>query len=422
MVLVQTKVPGLSGWKEGYELGDSFNIRNGTVLCETTFCITPDAIKNWSNSNLKSSSQPIEILLAEFYKQNFERYKTWLLKALNGFIEHYRGFPLQTILTRKLWFCFDEGGHTAISHRSQDFLEVGISFNINEILQMTPSQIVGTIKHELLHIVSKAHQGEMSTIRGINILHNEFRKHNDGTKVKIDAGVNELLAYCKENSDLSQHFSEHIKNKIDSTYEYFTRIFWNLISDSALCVIAIEMDDMDYIKTSVERDGISISNLPYELNQITVVIKHATQKKELDEQRKTFLLTTLKLLQFIICLDSMPYHAIAYGILGDDWRPKKRISIGNLWKIRHKNGANKNIENFKGIVLKHCDPDVAAGFLKFYDDFLDMIKSQAIHNDPLNPNIIQQIHNTECLRRGKKAYKTLIAEFNKLSKELKVNT
>ena len=421
MVLVQTKVPGLSGWKEGYELGESFNIRNGDVLCEITFCITPDAIKNWSNLNLKSPNQPIEILLAEFNKQNFEKYKAFLLRALNGFIEHYGGFPLQTILTRKLWFCFDEGGHSAISMRSEDFKEVGISFNINDISQMTPSQIVGTIKHELLHIVSKAHQGEMNTIRGINVLHNQFRKHNDETKIKIDAGVNELLAYCKENSTLSQHFSGHIKNKIDLTYEYFTNIFWNLISDSALCVIAIEMDDMEYIKTSVETDSYRINDLPYQLDQNTVVIKHAAENV-LDEQRKFFLLTTLKSLQFIICLDSMPYHAIAYGILGDDWRPKKKISFGNLLKIRHKNGANKNIENFKGIVLKHCDPDVAAGFLKFYDDFLDIIKAQAIHNDPLNPNIIQQIHNTECLRRGKKAYRTLIAEFNKLSKELKVNT
>ena len=133
MVLIQTKVPSLTGWKKGYKFGDPFTFRNGSVLCEATFCITPIAIKNWSYANLKSSNQPIEMLLAEFNKQNFEKFKELLLMALKGLIEHYKGFPLHKTLARDLWFCFDEGGHTAINMRSEDFKEVGISFDINDL-------------------------------------------------------------------------------------------------------------------------------------------------------------------------------------------------------------------------------------------------------------------------------------------------
>ena len=77
------------------------------------------------------------------------------------------------------------------------------------------------------------------------------------------------------------------------------------------------------------------------------------------------------------------------------------------------------INDFKKIVITYCKSDVAEGFLRFYDRYLHIIEAQAIHNDPLNPNITQQIHNTEALSRGKEAYKALNREFNKLFLELK---
>ena len=71
------------------------------------------------------------------------------------------------------------------------------------------------------------------------------------------------------------------------------------------------------------------------------------------------------------------------------------------------------------MVVKYCDPEVAKGFLRFYDHYLDIIKAQAIHNNPNNPNIRQQIHNTGCIERSKIAFRTLNVEFYKLFKDLK---
>jgi len=211
----------------------------------------------------------------------------------------------------------------------------------------------------------------------------------------------------------------YVKERVDSFYKYAQELFWSLIADSALNVIAIELGDVAHIEIDIERDKNRVGDLIARLEYISA-IEDKIMKKGGDETKRNHQLGALKLLQFMECFKKMPFEAVAYAILGDNWMPKKkRHFIRNLLKSFRRNKAQENIDNFKSIVNQYCHPEVAEGFLRFYEDYLDIVSAQAIHNNPMDPSITQQIHNTECLKRGRKAYATLNKEFYSLFSQLK---
>lgn len=415
----QIKVPAYLGLEKGYELGSPLNIPNGDINCEIKFYITSHALEHWSKKNLKSFEQATDVALTKFSEQNLKKFQRLLLIVLGKLIQHYKGFPSPIHLTEKLWFCFDKGYYPAsCKNWSGDFKIIRICFNV-DYLKESKSWITKTIKHELLHRISELHEGQDNTIRIISKWQDKLKEVIHENIIIVDKGVNELLDYYSKNLSKPKLTPERIEEIIKFFYKFSTKRFWNTISDSALCVIAIELDDMKFIAACIKRDKLGFYALETILKNIDLTMVHII-KNEPDERRRNFLLAALKLLQFMTCFSCMPFEAIAYGILGDGWRPRmKKHFARNLWKSWHKNKAAKNIDNFKKIVRETCSSEVASRFLRFYDSYLDIIKAQAIHNDPLNPNITQQIHNTECLRRGKKAYVILNNEFGKLFKELK---
>lgn len=411
------KVSGYLGEDAGYKLGDSFIIHNGDIDCEVTFFITDDALSYWSAKNLKGGNNDVK--LAQFYEQNFKKFKRILSAILDKLIQHFEGFPSKKNLAEKLEFCFDEFKVIASwKPIDKDYKAIGLWYNVDGLKTSLPN-IVSNVKHELFHVISEVHHGESNTRKRIIPLQAKLEKSIDKNRQTVDNGIQQLLVYCNQNRLEHKFNLEKILSSVGIFYVAYTDMFWNFINDSALGVIAIEIDDIGHIKFDVEKERRNIFKLTSKLKKINDLMVH-TIKNEFDERKRNFLLHTLELLQFMTCFQYMPYESVAYGILGDDWRPKmKRHFARNMWKSWHKNKSNKNIEDFKKIVMTYCKSDVAEGFLRFYDSYLHIIKAQAIHNDPLNPNITQQIHNTECLTRGKEAYKSLNMEFYKLFKELK---
>jgi hypothetical protein len=411
------KVLGYLGKDAGYKLGDSFIIHNGDIDCEITFYIMDDALGYWSAKNLKGGNT--DVALTKFYEQNFEKFKKILSAILGKLIQHFEGFPSKTNLAEKLVFCFDEFNDIASwKPLGKDYKAIGLWYNVNS-LKISLSNIVSNVKHELFHVISEVHHGESNTRKRITPLQAKLEESIDKTRQTVDNGIQQLLVYCSQNRLEHKFNLEKILSSVGIFYVAYTDMFWNFINDSALGVIAIEIDDMEHIKFDVEKERRNLFKLTSKLKKINDLMAH-TIKNEIDEKKRNFLLHTLELLQFMTCFQYMPYEAIAYGILGDDWRPKmKRHFARNLWKSWHKNKSSKNIEDFKKTVITYCKSDVAEGFLRFYDSYLHIIGAQAIHNNPLNPNITQQIHNTECLERGENAYRMLHEEFNKLFRELK---
>lgn len=412
-------IPSLSGRRRGYLLGNPFDIPNGNIHCKITICITTHALEYWYKKNYQNVPIDTEFALNEFSIKYIQNFRNLLIIALRMLIQHYKGFPSSIHLTEDLWLCFDVGNYLGSSeHISGDFKTVLISYNVDSLTR-PQNHILGTIKHELLHIVAELHEGENNTVELIDKWHDKLNMAIEENKQTVTKGVDALLVYLKQESLGHREVTDLRVDSIESFYQYTQKEFWNMIADSALCVIAIELDDIEYIKACVEEERNLFFDFIKELSKIKNIMWHINEN-EIYEKKKSFFLALLKLLQFIICFENMPYQAIAYAILGDNWRPRmKKHFISNFLKSWYRNQSNKNIDVFKAIVKKYCVPQVAEGFLRFYDRYLDVVKAQAIHNDPLNPNITQQIHNTECLRRGKRAYIILNIEFRKLFKELK---
>lgn len=419
MAIKPERMHGDLGWEEVYPLGELITIPNGDVNCRIIFCITARSLEYWYKKYYPKLSLDIEFALTELIRSWVGRYQKLLLNVLAGLIRQYRGFPSSIHKAEELYFCFDKLSLARASVLDFRYFKIiRISYDVDHLNEQE-AIITNVIKHELFHIVSQMHEGEERTTQRISKFQDKLAKAIEQNKRTVDEGVKAILFYCGQMYKYNKSPAKEFEHLILSFYEYSKKNFWNLISDSALCVIAIELDDIEYIRVDIKRDQNRIVNLTGWLRYIINIWKHI-MKKESDERKRNFSLSTLKLLQFILCFNDMPYNAIAYAILGDDWRPKKkRHFVRNFLKYFHRNKAQQNIDDFESVVKKYCHSEVAEGFLRFYDDYLHIIDAQAIHNYPLDPNITQQIHNTECLKRGIRAYATLNREFYKLFRELK---
>lgn len=419
MVSGRILVPSYSGREIGFDFEKPYKIKNGDVDCKINFYITSNALEYWSRKILGQSGIITNGLIQEFYKRNCERIKSMLISIFKKFVQRYNGFPSQYNLTEHLWVTFDTFfGIASCKNLSGDFKLIGIRFDVSH-LDLPDSEIIGVIKHELLHFVAEEIHGQKNTISHIREIQHESALSIEENKQLMENLVRKTVAYCHRNSFDAEKIAQQIETSMDYFYKYASEKFHNLVSDSALCIIAMEINDMDFVNIWIRQDASIIDEFEKRLKEIDRIMSHIIDN-ETDEKRKNLLLDTLRLLQFIECFNGMPFFAIAYGILGENWTHKvKRGFFRIRRKDWHRNLSSKNIYDFKRVVVRHCDPMIAKAFLRFYDDYLDIIKAQAIHNNPKNPNIKQQIHNTGCIERSKKAFRTLNAEFSLLLNGLK---
>lgn len=424
------------GFSEYLQLGESFSIENGNIEAVITMYVSPKALQSYSGSiNPFASPKPFILsypeALTKFSKRYYNKYKEFLLDIFGYLIQKYKGFPSHAHLTKKVWFIFDiSNSYQATVEWSSDFELVQIKFSVNSF-NIPKSHRINTVMHELLHIISEVHQGEDRIRKLIERYQRKLEGVIEQNEKIFREGFYELIdnlsAYVPSSFNRpgrEEYFTDLLRNSVDKFYTSTKDIFWNFIADAALCVIAIELDDLQFISYAVNRDTIRVEELRNSLIAIKN-LQNETARKEKDNKRKIYFLQILKLVQFMLCVIKMPSEGIAYGILGEDWRPlnEKRsfLMTFKFWqkgKVWHRNKSAKNIEDFKAVIIRYCDPDIAEGFLRFFDSFLAVVSAQTIHNDPLNPNITKQIFDTECLKRGKNAYKILNQEFNKLFRRL----
>ena len=217
----------------------------------------------------------------------------------------------------------------------------------------------------------------------------------------------------------AKEISGQLQQSVWYFYRYYSEKFWNLVDDSALCIIAMELEDTSFIFAWIENDKSMVHSLGERLENLESLRRHII-KNESNDERKKFLLEALKIMQFIDCFNGMPFFAIAYGILGEGWKEKLKGNILRKMHIKwHRNESSSNIYTFKALVKRYCDHEVERRFMRFYDLYIGIIKAQAIRNDPLDPNIQKQIHDTGAIERSKEAYSALNQEFSELFKKIR---
>ena len=115
--------------------------------------------------------------------------------------------------------------------------------------------------------------------------------------------------------------------------------------------------------------------------------------------------------------------SVAYEVFGEDIKPAKKIHVIQILRRWHErkrpNSSNEVINQFKETVKRHCNPDVASGFLRFFESYLDAVKTMYIYIDPWNLDITKEIHDRNCRKKASQTFKILNREFNVLLSEFK---
>ena len=415
--------------KDTLTLGKLHILQNGSKECGICLYVRRPALIVWLQEYLQDPNPIITGgKLDEFDERYFKRFRLMVVEVLKGLISHYGAFPSPQFPTENVAFIFDDSNSMASSKKiSEDFMTIRIGVNIR-YLEMNDAQMLEFIKHEMFHIIAEVKEGQKRLIERIKVLQRRFSGDISKDRKLLDSSVQHVLEYCREKSFNAKDFEEQINISVGYFYNYYAERFWNLVSDSALCVIAMELKDMSFIYTWVQSDKYIVVELGGRLEKLDGLMEHIIGN-EPDKIRKEMLKAALKVIQFIDCFNGMPFFAIAYGILGEAW--EERIPAGKTLVERFKkvlgrvhttvnmNESGRNISTFKTYVKKYCDPEVAARFLKFYDSYLEIIKAQSIDNNLLDLNIIKQIHDTGAIQRSEEAYTILNREFGGLFSKLR---
>ncbi len=411
----EADIPTLTGREEGYYLENKFIIQNGKSPCKVWFYVTARALVYWAKNILQKPSIRSQDALEEFSRLYVKRFQTIFEQILERLIRQYKGFPSPIHLTEEINFTFDIGEYGAMCENySKDFKSIIVALNIGHII-LPDEEILGSISHELYHIASQLHEAEAATRKSITRWQNKLNRAINENKIVLERGIQALVQYF-ENNGLDEHYTEkEIKEITEEFYRYSGERFWNLIADSALCIIAMELKDMDYVYFSIGRDQERMPILKSKLGKFNLAINHLLNSKSKDMNKALFL-STLKILQFIKCFDSMPYESVAYAMEGSAGRKKIGL-FGAIFK--RKNEAAKVIYEFKGMIKANCDENVIRGFLRFYESYLGIIKAQLTHDIPLGTDVQKQIHNPQTTEMAKLSYKILNEEFYKLFMPIK---
>jgi hypothetical protein len=408
------KVPTSGGEEEGYQVGKPFTVGNGEKKCAVTMYITSQALQFWNKNYLNLPGRDETILLYHFNEQYYHKYKKMLISVLKRFIKTYKGFPSSIHKTEVIDFSFYLGEHAAFVRMEEDYRKLVIALHIQN-LKESEQHII----HEMYHVVSSCHEGEDKMTKLISRWHGKLLATITKNLTLVDQQAEQMLKYCEKEGisfTLAPNYREYLDRQINDFYKHTGGRFWNIINDTALAIIAIELGDKEYLDFCMDRDNTRVKSLFYLLEDHLRIIRHINDNKSLNRKESDLLKSYLHILHFMICFNYFPYESVAYHVLAHSRKWAKEHPYAKLDKDSR---ASKNISFYRDTVNKYCDKQVSEGILAFCDSYLHIVDAQAIHNDPIDPNITQQIYNTECLNRGKEAYKTLNREFLKLFNELK---
>ena len=420
MVYSQRRVQSVLGEETNVILSDMAIIKNGPIECGISFFITRGAMIFW----LRNFNHDKDVVITSskvdaFTKKYCDRFRALLNENMVAIIKAYGAFPSVEFPAKNLAFVFESADRLAsCESMTKNFEIIRIAINVDS-MHLEDGQLYNFIKHELFHIIAKLKEGEDQVKLNVEKLQKNFSDQINREKKMLENGIRNIVEYCTGKRLSVGEIFEQLQVSMQYFYKYYAEKFWNLVDDSALCIIAMELEDRKFIFAWIQNDKSMVYSLGERLENLCNLREHIA-KNEIDRKKKMFLLETLKIIQFIECFNGMPFFAIAYGILGEGWKERIKGSILRKLHINwHRNESSLNIYTFKALVKKYCDVEVEKRFMKFYDSYLNVIKAQAIRNDPLEPNIQKQIHDTGAIERSKEAYAILNQEFSELFDEIR---
>jgi hypothetical protein len=453
----EVMVPGKFGLEEGFLIEEGISIQNGDVEAKVSFYITRMAIISYFH-NFLPKADTIEEVISDYIERLHPKIKTIFLAKIEKLSTPYKGSSstLQNITDfRLLVYVGSGGGYCGFSG-----FELPLWIGIGEMTVKNHINwnglVAHVLSHELYHAAADIHDEQDKQIKSLRKHRNRLEVAIRRNRIHLERGVEAYLKVIGKSNNKQPRIEIHdivasgyaSRTSSDNFIYGLTPVekrqniefidprelqiylhkffgewpgsFCNRINDSSLCVIALTIQDKEFINfaTNIDRFLVSESfqNFQYINEHLEYIEYNAGPKKD-------FFLLLMKLLQFITCFCNMPYLSVAYGVLGEDIKPVNKIHIIRRlrkWYERERpNPSNEVIDQFKDTVNRYCDPDVASGFLRFFESYLDAVKTMSIYVDPWNPDFTKEIHDPNCRRKVARAYRILNREFNVLLSEFK---
>ena len=407
------KVPGFNAYIDGLQFEEELPIDHGNPKSKVIFCVSNRFLRKIFGDRIIEDEE----IYTNVEREYLAKAKLIVATILQQLKKSYRGFTSPILLVETIYFCLDdfEYANAYVIYKPKDYTKIymGVSFNC---LAQTEAFVRVTLIHEFYHVISDIHEGEER-------IKNELLQLHRNDEAVIKQMESEFFAMDERVlTSIRKHAS--LKSGDESLILIFCRQhffanhslwFHSEICDLGLTIIAIELGDIGYLDEMNRRDAERVRQLNAGLNEIKN-IRLKAMSESWDRKNKNLLNSALNLMEFMLCSIFYPFDGVAYHVLAHshNWashHPYSSLSKDSL--------ATKNITQFEAIVTELCSREVSTSFLKFYGAFTHIIKSQAIHNDPLNPAITQQIHNTETLNRSKSARRIHRAEFDILFRQFK---
>lgn len=452
---VKVHIPGELYQEEGFLIEEGIPIKNGDIEAKISFYITRTAIINYFH-NFLLKAETIEEIISNYIEKLHPEIKKIFLATIKKLAIPYKGSSstLQNISDFRLLVYVGSGGGYSNFSGFEFPLWIGIGKVAVENRINWNIRIAHVLLHELYHAAADIHEAQNKQIKSLQKFRNRLGVAIRRNEIQTKRGIETYLKTVGEPIRTKPRFnihhitalgyarmtsSENFLNQLTPVetsqdiefidpreLRYYLQVFFgelpgsfcNKIIDSALCVIALSIQDKFFINVTANIDKFFVRNSCQNLRYIKEHLEYIEYNGGI---RKDFFKHLMKLLQFIICFCCMPYLGVACGVLGENIKPVKKIHILRRLKRWYEkdrpNPSNEVIIQFKDTVNRYCDPDVASGFLRFFESYLNAVKTMSIYIDPWNPDITKEIHDPNCRRKVSHAYKILNREFNILLSE-----
>lgn len=402
-------VPTYTGNEKGYTLGYS-RINNGNVGTVLQFAISEKGLNRFIETQPPTSSPENNRSMLEATAMMF---KSNISKIIEVMVRKYGGFPSQSINSENIMICFDIlDGKAVHANVSKDLKKIVIWIDIDMMAKGRYNEIFMPLRHEIYHVIAQAQHSQHKMGVLIQAWKKRLDPYVEKNKRTMSKGIIHFLEYSRIGENISRDEARTLVLSFQKFFDVSYEQFHNMVADSALCIIAMEIEDIDYINERMSFDRQDIVQLKNNLAQLEAYYKHARKLRDYDHPefslvRAMYIRSVLNAMSFVYFFNHLPINAIAIHALSrSEWgRDHPYVRYGKYYAY-----ANKVVEEYKEVIKKHFNiPN--EGFLKFFEAYASIAQAQAIHINPNDPNVKQEMYNKGAMVKANEAFKILNGQF-----------
>ncbi|MBW3005130.1 hypothetical protein KY310_04840 [Candidatus Woesearchaeota archaeon] len=392
-------------------------IQNGTSKTEVVFEFDADLIP-WYVKDYKfnlvfpkteelSENNVKDVLNYFFNSKEFAVVFNCFKAAFNNVSQATGGFPSPADQTRRIVLRFRINALDI--ERYVGRVDVfRINLGLSNIARIGDTQkITYSLVHELYHMISGFRHGEEKQTR----LFFKWKKKLEEDIEENKESVKKWMSVLEQETGPDRIFKKW-EVFADFFFQQSGGIYWNIIDDIGLNLIALELEDVNYAFNQLSE---AQQQLKGYIEILAELADFADKIRNLDvaEDKKRFYMQYLALIEFIIAFQAMPFEILAFVYLDDVCHKKKEV-YSVLKNAKADVIAADLVKEYESWISKYFEKDASAAFMKFWVYLKSIVKNMNIYLDPDNPDYTMKIHNIHSLKRSKEGYKLL----NRLFKDL----